>query len=151
MSRLRVVLPALWAGVLACVGLIATPAPFAALSSADAGRVVARILAHEAYVSLALGVVVLLLERQAAQRAAVAGHGSLMSRNMVLALGTLFCTVAGYFAIQPLMDAARAGQVKIPFAVLHAVSSGFFVLKAILVLALAWRVAGNREPATVRA
>lgn len=151
MGRLRVLLPAFWAGVLTCVGLIATPAPFATLSAVDAGRVVGRILTHEAYVSLGVGVVVLILERQAAHRAATAGQGSLMSTNVALALGTLFCTIAGYFAIQPLMAAARAGQGDVPFAVLHAVSSGFFVLKAILVLAIAWRVAGDQGSAALRA
>ena len=39
-----------------------------------------------------------------------AGQGSQFSVDMALCLGTLFCTVAGYFAVQPMLAAARAGQ-----------------------------------------
>jgi hypothetical protein len=141
LERARRLLPGLWAGWLLCVGLLATPAPFALLARADAGRVVARMLAQEAYTSLALGVGLLVLERLVARRAALAGRGAQFSVGMALALGTLFCTVAGYFAIQPLLPAARAGQGAFSFGQLHAVSTAFFVVKAGLVVALAWRAA----------
>lgn len=144
-ERLRRLLPALWAGWMLCVALLATPAPFATLAQADAGRVVSRMLAQEAYTALALGVLLLLLERAAARRRAQQGQGSAFSAEMLLALGTLFCTVAGYFALQPMMDAARAGQGALSFGQLHAISAGFFVAKGLLVLALAWR--GSRLPA----
>ena len=145
----RRLLPGLWAGGLLCVALLATPAPFALLSQADAGRVVARILAHEAYTSLALGVLLLVLERLAARRTAEVEQGSQFSAGMALAAGALFCTVAGYFALQPMMPLARAGQGPLSFGQLHALSAGFFVLKACLVLALAWRslAAGPRDQA----
>ena len=138
-DRLRRLLPGLWAGGLLCVALLATPAPFALLAQADAGRVVSRMLAQEAYTSLALGVVLLVLERLAARRAAQDDAGSQFSVGMMLAAGALFCTVAGYFALQPLMPLARAGQGVLSFGQLHAVSAAFFVVKAGLVLALAWR------------
>jgi hypothetical protein len=131
-DRLRVLLPGLWAGLLLCMGLIAAPAPFATLLPADAGRVVARMFAQEAYFSLVLAVAVVLLERRRSQG---------LNAQILLALGALFCTVAGYFAVQPLMAAARAGQGALSFGLLHAVSLGFFTLKGLLVLALAWRVA----------
>ena len=57
--------------------------------------------------------------------------------------GALFCTVAGYFALQPMMAAARAGQGAWSFGALHAVSAVFFGLKTLLVLALAWRLAAR--------
>ncbi|RVU46196.1 DUF4149 domain-containing protein [Rubrivivax rivuli] len=145
LERARRLLPGLWAGWLLCVALLATPAVFAQLSGADAGRMVGRMLAQEAYTSLALGVVMVALERVAARRAALAGTGPQFSPGMVLALGALFCTVAGYFAIQPLMPAAKAGQGAFSFGQLHAASAAFFVLKGLLVLALAWRAA--RPPA----
>jgi hypothetical protein len=59
---------------------------------------------------------------------------------VALLLGTLFCTVAGSFAVQPMMAAARAGQGPVSFATLHAVSAALFVLKGVLVLVLAWRL-----------
>lgn len=147
-DRLRRLLPAFWAGALVCIGAVATPAPFATLAAADAGRVVARVLAHEAYASIALGVAVLLLERRAAQAAAGGnGEASLFSAGMVLALGAIFCTVLGYFAIQPLMPAARAGQATFSFAQLHAASTACFVVKVLLVLALAWRSSAAADAA----
>ena len=135
----RRLLPGIWAGWLLCVALLAAPAPFATLASADAGRVAGRMLAQEAYTSLALGLVLLLLERRVARRAAAAGHGSGFSLGMMLVLGALFCTVAGYFGVQPLMEPARAGQGALSFGQLHAVSAAFYVVKTLLVLALAWR------------
>jgi hypothetical protein len=142
-SRWRAVLPGLWAGWLLCVALLATPAPFALLAQADAGRVVARMLAQEAYTSLALGVVLLVLERITARRAAEVGQGRQFTLGMGLALGTLFCTVAGYFAVQPLMAAARAGAGGLTFGQLHTLSAAFYALKLLLVLALAWMAAGR--------
>jgi len=139
--RLRMLLPALWAGVLLCIAVIATPAPFAMLAPADAGRVVGRIFAQEAYASIAIAVLLFLLERRFARKAAEAGNGSVLSTNVVLLLGVLFCTVAGYFAIQPMMLAARAGQGAMSFAALHGLSMGFFALKMLLVCTLSWRVA----------
>ena len=127
--------------MLLCLALLATPAPFAVLAQSDAGRVAGRMLAQEAYASLALGVLVLLLERGVARRQAQQGSGSQFSVGMALALAALFCTVAGYFALQPLMATARAGQGPLSFGQLHAASAAFFVIKTCLVLLLAWRAA----------
>ena len=140
-ERLRRLLPGLWAGVLLCIALVATPAPFALLERAEAGRVVGRIFVQEAWMSLALALVLLVIERGRARRSAARGQGSVLSTEMLLALGTVFCTVAGYFAIQPLLPAARAGQGALSFGQLHAVSTLFFALKTVLALTLAWRVA----------
>ncbi|MBT9595902.1 MAG: DUF4149 domain-containing protein [Vitreoscilla sp.] len=134
-------MPGLWAGVLLCVALMAAPAPFATLTPQDAGRVVARLFAQEAYLSLGAAAVVLLLERRTAAVAAEAGGGSRFSVTMVLALVALFCTVAGYFGIQPMLAAARGGQGAWTFGQLHAVSLGFFAVKIGAVVFLAWRVA----------
>lgn len=141
-ERWRRLLPGLWLGLLLCVALVATPAPFAVLERPDAGRVVARILAQEAYASLALAMLVLMLERFAARDAAEQGGCSQFSAGMALAAGALFCTVAGYFGVQPMMEAARAGHGPLGFGQLHAVSAGFFGLKLLLVGGLAWRSAG---------
>lgn len=139
MERLRRLLPPLWLGWTLCVAALATPAAFAMLPPAEAGKVVGRMLAQEAYTSLALGIVVLMLERAAARQAWEAGEGSQFGAGMALAAGTLFCTVAGYFALQPMMDAARLGQGPLSFGQLHAVSVAFFGVKAVLIAALAWR------------
>jgi hypothetical protein len=127
-ERLRRLLPAVWAGGLLCVAFIAAPAPFAMLAVADAGRVVGRIFAHEAATSLVLALLVVLTERR---------NG--FNTNVMLALGAMFCTVAGYYALLPVMQAARAGQGALSAGQLHAISVALFAVKGLLVLALAWR------------
>ena len=139
LQRWARLMPGLWAGWLLCAGLLATPAPFALLARAEAGRVVSRMLAQEAYTSLALGIVLLIVERVIARRRVDHHAGSQFSTEMVLVLGTLLCTVLGYFAVQPMMDAARAGAGPLGFGALHAISSTFYVVKVLLVVALAWR------------
>ena len=141
LDRVRRLLPGLWAGLLLSVALLATPAPFALLAAAEAGRVVGRVLAQEAYSSLALGVVLLILERLHARRATLQDRGTQFTPGMMLCLGALFCTVAGYFGLQPLMAQARAGQGGLSFGQLHAVSAAFYLVKLGLVLALTWRAA----------
>jgi hypothetical protein len=88
-------------------------------------------------------VVLLVLVRARARSDAAVGAGSLFSTDLMLVLGTLFCTVAGYFAVQPMMEAARAGQGSVSFGALHAVSTVFYGLKALLAAALAWRGTGR--------
>lgn len=136
-------LAGLWAGTLLCIGLMAAPAAFATLASHDAGRLVGRLFAQEAYLSLALALLLIFAERSHARAEAQVGKGSILSTNMLLLMGTLFCTIAGYFAVQPMMAAARAGQGAWSFGALHAVSAGFFGLKALLTCSLAWRL-GSR-------
>ena len=139
-ERLAAVLAGLWAGILLCIGAIAAPSAFATLASADAGRFVGRVFMQEAYLSLAVAIVLFMVERQRSRDAAEAGSGSVFSANLLILLGTLFCTVGGYFAVQPTMAAARAGQGTVSFMALHAVSGGLFALKGLLVLSLAWRL-----------
>ena len=130
----------IWAGVLLCVGLNAAPSAFAVLARSDAGRFVGRLFALEAYASLAFAVVVYVLARRLSARAAAEGRGSVISGEVLLVFGALFCTVAGYFALQPMLEAARAGQGSFSFAALHGASMALFALKALLVVALAWRL-----------
>ncbi len=131
-------LPGCWAGALLCLALIAAPAIFALLERSDAGRVVSRIFLHEAWLSLVLGLVLLVLERlRASRRLNLA-----LSAEILLTLGAMFCTLAGYFAVQPFMPAARAGQSALSFGQLHAMSALFFGAKILLLGALAWRGAG---------
>ena len=147
LERLRRLLPGLWAGVLLGIATIAAPSLFAALERADAGRVVGRIFGQEAWLSLVLAVLLLAIERGRALKASEAGRGSVISTEMLLVLGTVFCTVAGYFALQPLMPAALTGQGPLSFGQLHLLSMVFFLLKGLLLLVLAWRAA---QPADLR-
>jgi hypothetical protein len=134
-------LAGLWAGLLWGITLIGAPAAFATAAPETAGRIAGRMFAQEAYLSLALTVALFLMLRRRARNAAAAGTGSVLSADMLLVLGTLFCTVAGYFALQPMMAAARAGQGALSFGSLHAASTALYGIKALLVAALAWRLA----------
>ena len=141
--RLAACIAGLWAGAIFGIAAIGAPAGFASLLPEAAGRVAGRMFMQEAYLSLAVAMVMLLLMRRLARADAEAGRGSVFSTNIVLVLGTLFCTMFGYFAIQPMMAAARAGQGVLSFGALHAVSAAFFGLKGLLALALAWRLSGS--------
>jgi hypothetical protein len=139
-SRWRLLLPGMWAGVLISIAAIAAPSAFGALPMADAGRVVARIFVQEGWLSLALAAALLLLEWR---------RGVFPSRprvgNALLLWATVACTLLGYFAVQSLMPAARAGQGVLSFGQLHLISTVCYGIKMLLVLLLAWRAAGAQD------
>lgn len=138
-ARLQALLAALWGGFLLCIAFVATPAAFAALERGQAGAYVARVFAVEAQISLALGLVLMLLERRIARDALEAGgSASQFSARLLLPVVALFCTIAGYYGLQPLMANAKAGVGVASFAALHGASLAFFALKGLAVLALAW-------------
>jgi hypothetical protein len=149
--------PALWAGLLWCVALLATPAPFATLERAQAGLVVAHIFAREAPLSLVLAMLVVLWDR-ARRTASASGAASASSlgeaprlgpsAETLLALGALFATVAGYYGLQPMLADAKAGlPTPWSFGQLHALSTAMFGVKLLCVSALAWRTAGSEASA----
>jgi Domain of unknown function (DUF4149) len=135
-----------WSGLIAGTGFVAAPMLFATLARADAARVAARLFEVDAYLGLGLGAVLLVLAlRDPRERAE---GGSRFSVEMMLALGALFCIVAGYFALEPAIEAVRAGTSGVSFAVLHGVASAFFVVKFGAVAVLAWRLAASPPAAT---
>ena len=139
-ERLRRLLPGLWCGVLLAIALVATPAASGALDRASFGAVARAIFAREAPTSLVFGVLILMLERRAALVRHEASGVSQFSSEMMLALGALFCTVAGYYGLQPMMELARSGTATtLTFMQLHAISLAFFGVKSLLALALAWK------------
>jgi hypothetical protein len=138
--RVAAVLAGVWAGLIAGIALIGAPTGFATLQPEMAGRVAGRMFMHEAYLGLAVAVVLLLLVRRQARIESEAGRGSVFSTDVVLVLGMLFCTMLGYFAVQPMMVAARSGQGIWSFGVLHGLSAALFGLKGLLAFALAWRL-----------
>ena len=138
-ARLQALLAALWGGFLLCIAFVATPSAFAVLERAQAGAFVARVFAIEAQVSLALGLVLMMIERRIARDVVDAGGASeQFSARLLLPVVALFCTIAGYYGLQPLMADAKAGAGVASFAALHGVSLGFFGVKGLAVLALAW-------------
>jgi len=145
LTRVRGLLSAVWLGIVLCVAAFAAPAAFAVLERADAGRFVGRLFAMEAAASLALAMLLILIERRLTR-----DEPKAITAEFLLAAGALFCTVAGYYALQPQMEAARAGQGSLSFGALHALSSGFFAFKGLLLIALAWRASAPRLTAPER-
>ena len=131
-----------WAGGLHCIAALAAPAAFAVLASAEAGRVVGRLLAQETNLSMALALLLFFIEQRRVRSVAENGRGSVLTTETLLLLGTLFCTIFGAFVVQPMMAEARAGQGNWSFGALHAVSGAFYALKTLLVIGLAWRLSG---------
>ena len=142
LERMRRLLPGVWAGLLLCIAGIAAPAAFAVLERPVAGQLVGWFFQREAWLSVVVAVLLLFAERSRARSAVMAGKGSALSTEILLLLGTLFCTVAGYFGLQPLMVAARAGQGALSFGQLHGISLAFFLAKLLMIVALGWRGVG---------
>ena len=143
LRQVRTLVAAVWMGLVLTLAAVAAPVLFAGLERTEAGRLAGHLFRIEAHVALGLAVVLFLVERRLAGLRAQAGQGSALSVNLLLVLGALFCTVLGYFALQPLMEAARAGQGRWSFGALHGISSSLFALKGLLLLALVWRGAGT--------
>jgi hypothetical protein len=128
----------LWLGMLLTLGFLAAPSAFAVLPREQAGHVVARLFQQEAYAGLSIGALLLIgLWRWAGKSLAARA-----TVELALAIGASLCTVVGYFALQPVLASARAGQTAWPFAAWHGVSMVFFAVKIGLVGILGWRLSG---------
>ena len=126
-----------WLGLLLTLAFSAAPSAFAVLPHDQAGRFVSRVFKQEAHASLAFGAFLLIALRGKVE-------GAKVDAETILVFATVFCTVAGYFALQPILAQAKAGQTAWPFAAWHGVSMGFFAAKALLVGALGWRLSAHR-------
>lgn len=142
--RIQSLLAGLWSGALLAIGGVAAPALFSVLERQQAGTGAGQIFHIEARLSLAFAILLFVLERRRVRDEVEQGASqSAMSANLLLVLGALFLTVLGGFALQPMIQAAKAGEpTALSFAVLHGISSMLYGLKALLVLTLAWRMAG---------
>jgi hypothetical protein len=145
LARVAAWLAAGWLGVMACIAFMAAPAAFSLVTREQAGLLVGRWFAQEAALSLGLAALLFGVTRQRARAAAEAGHGSVISGEVLLVLGALFCTVLGYYALQPMMAQARLGLGRWSFGALHGVSLLLFGLKGLLVGALGWRLGRPAE------
>lgn len=135
-------LAGLWAGVLLGVGFIGAPAGFASTFPETAGRIAARMFMQEAYLSLGLAVLLLMVLRRIWQQTET--RGSVLGADALMLLAVAFCTVLGWFGLQPAMAAARGGQGAMSFGALHALSMALYAAKTALLLVLAWRLNGSR-------
>jgi Domain of unknown function (DUF4149) len=141
-SRWQALLAGIWAGVLWSIGGLVAPSLFAVLERAQAGAVAGRMFTTEAWFSLLLGLMLLVLQLFG-MRQTVGGHARM---NLGLLMLALLMTLVGHFLLHPFIQAAKAGQfTALSFAQMHALSTGMFAIKALAVLALAWRLTGQRS------
>lgn len=145
--RVQVLLAGLWAGLLLAVGGVAAPSLFAVLDRQLAGTGAGQIFSVEARISLGLAILLFVLERRRLRDLLERdGQGSALSPQLLLVLGALFLTVFGYFALHPMIQAAKAGQpTALSFGALHGISASLYWLKTMLVLVLAWRTIALRS------
>ena len=134
-------LAGVWAGLMTGIGCIAAPALFAGLPRADAGRLAARLFELDATVGLCVGAILAIGALQIGRDRAERGTGSRFGRELILALAALLCIVVGYYALQPMMETARAGAAALSFGALHGIASAFFVARLAIVAVLAWLLA----------
>ena len=139
LERSRTLLAALWAGALLAVAFIAAPSAFEVLERAQAGRLVGRVFELEAFTSCCCALLLMVMDRRVQRDSG----GPAVTAGFLLPAGAFFCVVAGFYALQPLMEAARAGQGGVSFMTLHGVSMGFYGLRTVLVLVLAWRLSAR--------
>lgn len=144
-ARARLLVATLWVGSLWTVGYLVAPTLFATLSDRVlAGTIAGRLFRIEAWLSVACALALIL-----SVRLTQPGDDARARRHLLLlALGMLACTLVGFFGIQPFMaalrDAAGPGGVmdsdtKTSFAVLHGVSSAFYLIQSLLGVALILR------------
>ncbi len=140
--RLQAFLACAWAGVLLAVGGLAAPSLFSVLERAQAGMGAGRIFSNEARLSLALAMVLFVIERRRVRDLAESGQTTqVLTGNLLLVLAALFLTVFGEFVLHPLIEAAKAGQAtRLSFGALHGISAVLFWVKAVAVISLGWRL-----------
>ena len=145
-ARVRLLIAALWAGSLWAIGYIAAPTLFATLPEpAMAGMVAARLFRIEAWLSVACALALLALLYRGVEGVDERGRRRLL---WLVAL-MLLCTLVGYFALQPFMNALREaagpggvmeGAMRTRFGMLHGVASLFYLLQSLLAVALIWKL-----------
>lgn len=142
--RLRLLLVALWLGLIVTLATVAAPTLFNLLERALAGQVAGRMFRIEATVGLVVAIGLVLIERRLSSADDRNRGAWTPTATLWLVLGAMFCTVLGYWGLQPMMEAAREVGDRARFGLLHGVSSAIFALKGLLLLALLWRISPER-------
>ncbi|HTJ93496.1 MAG TPA: DUF4149 domain-containing protein [Pararobbsia sp.] len=151
-QRLFNLLSTIWVGSLLTTGYLVAPTLFALLPETDAGNVAASLFQKQAYVSVICGVLLLLIANRVLRvrasdvsRDAASAHALRRARRVIVAM--VLCTLIGYFALQPWMNALRVAAqsagtdishsaFKAKFGALHGVSMLFYLVESLLGIGL---------------
>ncbi|MCU9956517.1 MULTISPECIES: DUF4149 domain-containing protein [Burkholderia] len=139
-------LSAVWVGSLLTIGYAVAPVLFKTLERMTAGSVAAQLFRIEAILGVVCGVLLLALSNQQVRR----GSSEYRSVRWIVA-AMVVCVLAGYFALQPFMNALRVAAMDAGtdianspyasrFGMLHGVSSVFYLVESVLGLMLIWRL-----------
>lgn len=146
-QRLFNLLSTIWVGSLLTTGYLVAPTLFALLAQTDAGNVAASLFRKQAYISVICGVLLLLFVNRemriqsAGETPQAIVQALRRARRVIVAM--VLCTLIGYFALQPWMNALRlaaqsAGTdighsaFKAQFGALHGVSMVFYLVESLL-------------------
>jgi Domain of unknown function (DUF4149) len=140
LSRLRILLVTLWAGSLWTVGYLVAPVLFASLPDRSiAGSIAGMLFRAQAWLSLACGLLLLLL---------VWLDKSLSPKrtHVILMIAMLACVLIGFFVLQPFMTEIRAAAannggvmdeaMRSRFGMLHGIASVIYLLQSVLAIVL---------------
>ena len=147
LQRIFTVVASLWVGGFVTVGYLITPNLFSALGDRQvAGMVAGNIFRAEAYLSIALSLVLML----AANFLVSKGENAYRLIRWIL-LAMLACAIGAGLVLIPWMsslrDQANADSISVMasssaalFSRLHGVSSSLFVVQGLLGITLLWRL-----------
>ena len=131
----RLLLITAWVGSLWTVGYVVAPTLFLTLADRVlAGTIAGKLFRVEAWISVVLGLALLLLLRPGQLRNAKQGV------MFKLVAGMIACTLIGYFALQPSMAGLREGasggmlqgDARTRFALLHGIASALYLIQSLL-------------------
>ena len=140
LPHLRILLVTFWAGSLWTVGYVAAPMLFATLPDrALAGTIAGMLFRAQAWLSLACGLLLLLLVWRDKSM-------SLKRTSIILMIAMLACVLVGYFALQPFMAEIRAAaatngglmdeSMRSRFGMLHGFASAIYLVQSALAVTL---------------
>lgn len=139
-GRLAAWIVAVWAGCLLALSAGVAPVAFQIFPREVAGAFMGRLFALEAPASCAVAVLALILYRQGRARLHSEGSAGGLDGAVLMLAGVIFCTVAGYYGLQPVMAQSRSGSGPMSFAAAHGLSMAFFAARMALLGMAAWRM-----------
>jgi MFS family permease len=148
LPRARLLIATFWVGVLWTVGFVVAPTLFSSLADrALAGTIAGSLFRVVAWLSLfcAAALVALLFQAMRSE------HIKPPKTLFYLIAGMAICTLAGYFGLQPYMaslrevlhataDASQLVDAKKQFGMLHAASTGIYIVQSLLGAALILKI-----------
>lgn len=148
LARARLLIATFWVGVLWTVGFVVAPTLFSSLADrALAGTIAGSLFHIVAWLSLLCAGALAALLFQATRSENAKPPKALF----YLIAGMAVCTLVGYFGLQPTMaslrellhstaDASQLVDAKKQFGLLHAVSTGIYIVQSLLGAALILKI-----------